>query len=92
MTTVGDPLLETVRTIVARIAGPDRMPAPCGPETRLAEDCWLDSVELLEIVLACEATFGIAFDAAHDFQPDAFATVGSLTALVRSKRSQGEAS
>ena len=80
-----DVLIGAVRALVSRIAGPSRTPAEAGPETHLAEGYWLDSVELLEVLIACETTFGIAFDATRDFDAGGFATLGALTHLVRSK-------
>lgn len=80
---VPDPLFEAVRALVERIAGPSRVPAHGARDARLTEGYWLDSVELLEVLVACEATFGIAFDDTRDV--DALDTLGSLTTLVRSK-------
>lgn len=81
-----DPVLDAMRSIVARVAGPSRTLAESGPETQLSEGgFWLDSTELLEVVVACEAEFGIVFDAARDLTREALETLGTLTALVRSK-------
>jgi acyl carrier protein len=82
-----DPVFETIRALVARIARPGRVPAHCDPETRLSEGgFWLDSVELLEVVVACEEEFRIVFDATRDLTDGALETLGSLTALIGSKR------
>ena len=35
---------------------------------------WLDSIEMLDVVIACESEFDITFDATRDFDSDAFAT------------------
>jgi acyl carrier protein len=80
-----DPLLDAVRAVVERVAGPSRAPAHAGPETRLTEGYWLDSVELLEVLIACETAFGIVFDNTRDLEGGAFDTLGTLTRLVRSK-------
>ena len=79
-----DPLLAKVRGIVEKIA---RHRAPCvvGPDTRLAEDYWLDSVEMLDVVIACEIAFGVAFDDRTDFESGSLSTLGTLTELLRSK-------
>jgi acyl carrier protein len=81
------PLFEAIRTLVGRIAGPGRTPTDSGPETPLSEaGFWLDSVELLEIVVACEEEFGITFDATQDFAGETFKTLGTLAALIHAKR------
>jgi acyl carrier protein len=79
-----DPLFAEVRAIVEKFASP-RIPSQVGWDTRLTEDFWLDSVEMLEIVILCETTLGVAFDERSDFDGEALSTLGSLTALIRSK-------
>jgi acyl carrier protein len=82
-----DALLDTTRALVARIAGPGRVPANSNHETQLSEGgFWLDSVELLEVVVACEEEFGITFDASRDLVDGALETLGSLTGLICAKR------
>ena len=72
---------------LTRVAGPSRTPADSGPDTRLSgAGFWLDSIELLEVIVACEAEFGITFDAMRDLTGSALETLGSLADLVRSKR------
>ncbi|MGC4081177.1 MAG: hypothetical protein QM736_03440 [Vicinamibacterales bacterium] len=61
-----DPIVDVVRAIVERVAGPACTPARADAATPLAQGYWLDSMELLEIVLACEEHFGIAFEEASD--------------------------
>jgi acyl carrier protein len=82
---VPDRILETVSEIVARIAGPNRTPEVVAPATRLTEDYWLGSVELLEVVIACENAFDIVFDPEQDVEAHAFETLGSLADTVRCK-------
>ena len=85
--TAPDPLLAAIRALVERVAGPSRTPPGGGPETQLSgAGFWLDSIELLEVVVACEGEFGITFDATRDFTGAALETLGSLTDLIRSKR------
>ena len=79
-------LLAATRAIIERIAGPSRTPPGIGPETPLADGLWLDSIELLEVVVACESEFGIVFDEANDLQSGVFDTLGTLTDLIRVKR------
>jgi acyl carrier protein len=84
--TGADPILVAIQALVERVSGPRRIPAETGPETHLSEGgFWLDSVELLEVVVACEERFGIVFDAAQDLTPEALETLATLTELVRSK-------
>jgi len=86
--TACDPLRDAIRGIVERVAGPSRTPPDSGPETPLSgAGYWLDSVELLEVVLGCESEFSITFDPRSDLTPEAVATIGTLTELVRVKRS-----
>lgn len=83
-----DPLLDAIRALVERVAGPGRALSDSGPGTPLSEaGFWLDSVELLEVVVACESEFAITFDAARDLTDGAFETLGTLTELIRAKRS-----
>lgn len=72
--------------LASRVAGPDRTPRDAGPETPLAEDgFWLDSVGLLEMIVACEAEFTVEFDSEHDLTAEALGTVGSLTDVIERK-------
>lgn len=81
-----DPALDAaVRAILERIAGPARTPANLGPDTPLADGLWLDSIELVEVIVACENEFGIVFDSSNDLRAGAFATLATLTSLVQSK-------
>lgn len=82
-----DALLEALRAIVERVAGPTRAPAgDMSAETPLTEGgWWLDSVELLEVIVACETEFGITFEPASDLLDDAFRTLGTLAAVIQTK-------
>jgi acyl carrier protein len=82
-----DSILAATLAIVQNIAGANRTPADLGPETRLGDDFWLDSVELLEVVVACEQEFEIAFDDTRDLESGALETLGTLVALIRAKQS-----
>jgi hypothetical protein len=54
-------VLERVQALVVGIAGPDRTPPDAGPDTPLIHGgFWLDSVSLLELIIACEAGSGRA--------------------------------
>jgi acyl carrier protein len=87
--TARDAGLDAIRALVERVVGPDRIPPDSGPETPLSgAGFWLDSVELLEVVVACEAEFEITFDATRDLTGAALETLGALTELLRSKQSR----
>ncbi len=58
-----DRVLQQVRAIVTHIAGPSRVPPNIDPDTPLGEGgFWLDSVDVLEVMIACEQAFGVSFD------------------------------
>ncbi len=80
-----DPLLDATRALVERIAGASRIPPDPGPETRLSDGYWLDSVDLLEVLVACENAFGIVFDDVRDLEAGSLETLRTLTNLIRSK-------
>ncbi len=81
------PSVEQVRAIVARIAGADRCPPDAGAHTPLRDGgFWLDSAGLLEVIMACEVEFGVAFDPETDFTDEALGTVGALLRVIRAKR------
>jgi acyl carrier protein len=82
-----DAVLARVLQIVVGQAGADRAPPDASPDTALGEaGFWLDSVDLLEIVLACESEFDVAFESEVDLTPEALATVRTLGALIARKR------
>jgi acyl carrier protein len=84
--TAGDPLLVEIRDLVEAVAGPRRVPSHVGPETRLSEGgFWLDSIELLQVVVACEERFAIVFDPTRELTASALETLESLSALIRTK-------
>lgn len=78
-------VLETVTAIVQRVAGSARTPAHVSPETRLHEGFWLDSMDLLEVVLACEQHFGIEFEESRDLTPESLDTLGGLARLIHAR-------
>ena len=81
-----DATLARVEAIVAAVAGPLRQPESAGPDTPLGESgFWLDSVDLLEIVLACEREFDVVFD--PDLVAGSLVTARTLADLIRSVRS-----
>ena len=60
------------------------MAADVGADTPLGDGgLWLDSMELLQVVLACEARFGITFKPMEDLIGDGLETLGTLANVVR---------
>lgn len=81
-------IVDRVREIVISVAGPHRTPLEPGPSTALGQGgFWLDSIAMLELVIACEEDFGVTFDSATDMTEESLKTVESLAALIVSKRS-----
>ena len=81
-----DHVLDGVRTIVTTIAGHHRTPADVGPGTALGHGgFWLDSIALLEVIIACESEFGITFDSGADLTAKSLRTIESLAALILTK-------
>jgi len=81
-----DSVLKRVDAIVARVAGPARLPRDPTPETPLGEGgYWLDSVDLLEVIVACEQEFGMSFDTNDDLSEESLSTVRSLADTITRK-------
>ena len=79
-------VLERVKALVISIAGARRTPPDAGPDTCLGENgLWLTSVDLLEVIVACEQDFEIVFEAPTDLTAETLRTIGSLAAVVRAK-------
>ena len=87
-----DPILERVKAIVTKIAGPTRTPPRVDAKTPLGEDgLWLDSLDLFEAILACEEGFGVQIDAGAEATADALHTVQGLADLIRATTRSGPA-
>ena len=83
-----EPTIEQVQAVVARVAGRHRTPIDVGPNTPLTQGgFWLDSVRLLETIIACEEEFGVVFGPSTDFSNRTLITVSTLRDLIRAKRS-----
>ncbi len=80
-----DAVEHAVLAIVQRVAGSSRIPEGAGPETRLTDGFWLDSMEMLDVVLACEQQFGIVFEAGRDLTPASLETVRHLAMVVHAR-------
>jgi len=83
----GDPIVERLLQLVTKLAGATRVPADAGPDTPLRDDgYWLDSVDLVELVVACEHEFGVLFEGETDLTAKALSTVRTVADLIASKR------
>jgi acyl carrier protein len=83
----GHPVLDDVRTIIARVAGHDRTPADPGPATPLGEHGYgLDSAALLEVILSCEEAFDVTLDSVSDLAVAGRLTLGDLAEAIRRAR------
>jgi acyl carrier protein len=82
-------VLARVLALASETAGPARTPSRLGPETLLAGGgFWLDSVGLLELILACEREFGVVLDPVTDLDPAALHTVRTLVSVLEAKLSR----
>jgi acyl carrier protein len=83
-----DPILARVRATVERVVGPLRRPTSAGSDTPLIEGgFWLGSIDLLEVVVACEHEFGIVLDPERDLTAEGLRTLETLAEVVRRKTS-----
>jgi acyl carrier protein len=77
------PVLDRVLELAAGLA--NRRPESLGPETSLVDGgFWLDSLALLELLVACEDAFGVCLDPA-DLTPARLRTASGLAALVNAR-------
>ena len=78
-----DPIADRVQAIVARIAGPGRTPPDASPDTPLgAEGFWLDSLDLLDVIVACESEFGTVLDQASGLGVEALESARNLARVI----------
>ena len=79
-------LVQRVLALASETAGPARTPSHLGPDTLLAGGgFWLDSVGLLELILACEREFSLVLDPVADLDPAALRSVRALVSLLEAK-------
>jgi acyl carrier protein len=72
--------------IAAAVAGPARTPADAGPDTPLGEaGYWLDSVDIVEVVLASECEFAVTFDGDEDLTARTLSSIRTFAALIAGK-------
>ena len=82
-------LLARVQHVVTQIAGDARTPSDAGPDTPLCDNgFWLDSVELVDVIVACEEEFAVTFEGEADLTERELSTVRSLAELIDSKGPQ----
>lgn len=78
-------IVDRLLVIVMTIAGPQRTPADAGANTRLwGGGFWLDSIELMHLMLACDDAFGPPAGALPP--PESLETVGALAATLAARR------
>jgi acyl carrier protein len=78
--------LELVLEIVRGVAGRDRTPPGAGEGTRLWGDgFWLDSIDLLDVMLACDEAFGPVFASASRAAMGDIKTVGDLVSVIEGR-------
>jgi acyl carrier protein len=80
-----DPVLERLRALIT--SARRSAPTDVHPDTRLDDHgVGLDSLELFQLLVACEREFDLTFDPRLDLTPATLATVGSLAERIRVKR------
>jgi acyl carrier protein len=85
---IDDRCPERVLAVVTGIAGPARTPPEATPDTPLGEEgFWLDSIAMLEVMLACEQEFDVVFDWESEVTPDMLRTARTLADAVQRKAS-----
>jgi acyl carrier protein len=89
---MSDHILARTRAIVERVAGAHRTPPVVTRDTKLADGFWLDSVEMLDVVIACETEFGFVFSEHGDLDVSALDTLGSLVDVIARRVAEAEGS
>lgn len=78
-----DSIIARVHGLVTRIAGPDRTPDDAGPDTPLGESGYgFDSLDLLEVILACEHEFGVVFESGDELTADTLLSARRLADVI----------
>jgi len=81
-----DLILSRVHALITQMAGPDRTPDEAGPDTLLGDSGYgFDSLDMLEVILACEREFGVAFGAGDGLTADALLSARRLADLLRTR-------
>jgi hypothetical protein len=83
---VEDAVVDQVLALVVQVAGPARTPPGAGPDTRLwGGGFFLDSIQLLHVMLACDQSFPDSSAPRRQITPAELATIGSLAAAMRER-------
>ena len=78
--------MDRVLEVVSRIAGSHRTPPDAAASTRLwGGGFWLDSIDLLDLMLACDEAFGPVFQSAPRSVMASVKTVGDLVAIIEAR-------
>lgn len=78
-----------VLAAIEQVVGPGRVPPGSDGELALSNGgLWLGSLELVEIIVACENAFGVALDPEKDLTPETLRTAGNLTASLNAVRAR----
>lgn len=81
-----DTTLARLLDIVVQISGPSRVPPDPEASTPLwGGGFWLDSIDLLDLMLACDAAFGPVFASAPRSVMAGIKTVGDLVAIIEAR-------
>ena len=75
-------IVARVSELAALLAGRGRAAAAPTVDTKLTNGgFWLDSIALVDLLIACEVDFGLSFDGRR-LEPAELATVGTLARLI----------
>ncbi len=78
-----DSILARVHDLIVRMAGPDRTPDDAGPDTPLGESGYgFDSLDVLEVILACEHEFGVVFETGDELTADTLLSTRRLAEVI----------
>lgn len=81
-----DPILDRVLAITVSLSGPGRTPPDADPDTPLGDEgFWLDSLDLLDLIVACENEFATVLDEASGLREDALVSARTLASVIRTQ-------
>lgn len=81
-----DSILPRVWATLVAVAGADRVTGEPRADCPLGSNgFWLDSIDLMDAIIACEEAFGITFALDTDFDASRVRTVGDLVSLVKAR-------
>jgi acyl carrier protein len=85
MSNARDLLLGDLKLFLRTIQKPNKPVESVGVDERLVASGLVDSLAIMQIVVYLEEQYGIDF-AAHGFDPDRLATMGSIVELIEQAR------